>query len=298
MTATFPVSQGLLKHRKRMGSAIWEYLWLVSTVTQDEPDGQGDFDGVVLRGEPIPARRIANDLDESTFTARANLRRLEREGYIRRSRTIGEGHVYVVTKSKKWLPKRNGARAEKLMPPVTENCTSPDSFRFGVVQRVAKPGTEICTPNKEGIEHIHIDTHRSSSSADDAMGADARHAALRDFIGQQWLRANRDKPAAPWNGRSGMVLKRLLGDNPRWTLFQLRQCVIHRFASDCNQSEEPAQWLPRLLSYAAGPLDRFNKPKAIEADTGKFYEIAEREKSILRDRHARTANGGKVDELL
>jgi DNA-binding transcriptional ArsR family regulator len=171
MTQTFAVSIGLFDHRARMGSAIWVYLRLVALVTSDEPDGQGDFDGIVLRGEPIPARRLARELGESISAVRSHLRRLEREGYIRRKHGAGESDSYLVTKSKRWLPKRNGTRTERTASPIANGCTPPARFLPEVVQKPDTPGTENYAANKEGIEDISIDTHRTSSPADALPGA-------------------------------------------------------------------------------------------------------------------------------
>jgi hypothetical protein len=82
----FLVSNGLLKHKDRMGAAIWEYLWLIDKVTKDEPDGQGKFNGVVLGGKPLSAAMIASDLKEHINTAKINLRSLQVSGYIVRHR--------------------------------------------------------------------------------------------------------------------------------------------------------------------------------------------------------------------
>src|SRR5438874_13414302 len=88
----FPVSEGLLEHRRRMGSAIWEYLWLVAHVTSDEPGRDGKFLGIVDRGNVLPTSRIAADLQRSRAAALANLERLAINGYIQR--TAAAGHAY------------------------------------------------------------------------------------------------------------------------------------------------------------------------------------------------------------
>src|ERR1017187_9737915 len=99
----FVVSKGLLEHRDRMRAAIWEYLWLIDKVTKDEPDGRGKFNGVVLGGKPLSAAMIASDLKEHINTAKTNLRSLEVNGYIVRSRLPDSRFTCTVTNSKKWF---------------------------------------------------------------------------------------------------------------------------------------------------------------------------------------------------
>jgi hypothetical protein len=49
------VSNGLLKddHRKRIGSAVWEFMWLIDKITRIDEDGKG----WVLGGKPINSKR-------------------------------------------------------------------------------------------------------------------------------------------------------------------------------------------------------------------------------------------------
>lgn len=93
----FYVSAGLLtsKHRNRIGESLWEFLWLISHETRME--------GKVLNGAPITFGRIAKELGESSRTARRNLARLEREGYIVKKRAgVGRMYCYSIAHSKKW----------------------------------------------------------------------------------------------------------------------------------------------------------------------------------------------------
>lgn len=59
--------------------------------------------GKVLNGSPISVSRIAEDLGESVVTAKRNLNRLSREGYVIRKRnSSGEVYSYAIAHSKKW----------------------------------------------------------------------------------------------------------------------------------------------------------------------------------------------------
>lgn len=66
----------------------------------------------------------------------------------------------------------------------------------------------------------------------------------------------------PWNGHHGTILKKMLGENPSWTLDRWHHCIYNRFLSqDVNVGEDPISWLKKLPNYCSGPLDRFGKLK-------------------------------------
>jgi hypothetical protein len=91
-----PVSDRLFDHRRRMGSSIWEYLWLRAHVTGDQSNRNGLPLGVVEDGKPIPTSRIAADLKRSREATLANLERLEAGHYIERSAAAGHAYDYRV----------------------------------------------------------------------------------------------------------------------------------------------------------------------------------------------------------
>src|SRR5713226_5648360 len=91
-----PVSDGLLDHRRNMGSSIWEYLWLLAHVTTEDPGGNGKSLGIVDHGNPVPTNRIAADLKRSRDATLTNLVRLEAGNYIERSAAVGHAYRYRV----------------------------------------------------------------------------------------------------------------------------------------------------------------------------------------------------------
>jgi hypothetical protein len=91
----FPVSGRLLDHRRKMGSSIWEYLWLRAHVTT-ERERNGQPVGIVNEGRPVPTSRIAADLNRSREATLANLERLEAGNYIERSAATGHAYDYRV----------------------------------------------------------------------------------------------------------------------------------------------------------------------------------------------------------
>jgi hypothetical protein len=91
-----PVWNGILEHRERMGSAIWEFLWCLDRVTR-ETDGVG----IVLGGKPVKIHEIMEGCPGSDGeTVRQHLRILEERKYIRRRRTP-YGHSIEVLNSRK-----------------------------------------------------------------------------------------------------------------------------------------------------------------------------------------------------
>jgi hypothetical protein len=91
---TFPISDRLLDHRRKMGSSVWEYLWLRTHVTTTEPAGSV---GIVDGGRPVPTGRIAADLRRSREATLANLEKLEAGNYIERSAAVGHAYSYRVS---------------------------------------------------------------------------------------------------------------------------------------------------------------------------------------------------------
>lgn len=96
-----PVWNGLIEHRREMGPAIWEFLWLLDKITVEKSDDDGRKVGLVLGGKPILVSQLATDLRLDERTVRKNLGRLERHGYISRKRTP-RGKTIRVLNSAKW----------------------------------------------------------------------------------------------------------------------------------------------------------------------------------------------------
>jgi biotin operon repressor len=65
------------KHRKKIGSALWEFLWCLNRITK-EKDGIGS----VLGGKPVTYEEMAEELGVSTKTIQRHMERLFREGYV------------------------------------------------------------------------------------------------------------------------------------------------------------------------------------------------------------------------
>lgn len=90
----------------------------------------------------------------------------------------------------------------------------------------------------------------------EAEKVDPRHSVIRDYIWKAYAEAFQVRP--PWNGRDGSALKRLLKDNPSWTVDFVCGLVKNKFYSD--EPVGPAwKWIPELFKYVEGPLDRYGK---------------------------------------
>jgi hypothetical protein len=150
-----PIWNGILEHRRRMGGAIWEFLWCIDRVTR-EKDGVG----LVLGGQPITLRRILQDVPGSDCeTIRLHMKTLECQRYIRRRRTP-YGHVIEVLNSQK----RGIWKAEKLQNPecdATEKQQNPGRETVKHAER-----NRISGGNKEDTAVTQQDTAGSRLPAD------------------------------------------------------------------------------------------------------------------------------------
>lgn len=84
------------KHIKKIGSAIWEFLWCLDKMTSISEDGIGK----VLGGKPIKWREIKKEIGKEESTISENMTRLSKEGYINLKRTP-YGNIVTINKAKK-----------------------------------------------------------------------------------------------------------------------------------------------------------------------------------------------------
>ncbi|KYD12412.1 helix-turn-helix domain-containing protein [Saccharococcus caldoxylosilyticus] len=118
----FPVYSGLLtaQHREKIGSAIWEFLWLISKVTKEVQE-EGETWGIVLGGRPVKIAEIVADLGGNERNIRRNLAKLKEHGYIE-SKRAPYGEIFRVRKSKKF----NHSRVDKNVLSDTERSDKND----------------------------------------------------------------------------------------------------------------------------------------------------------------------------
>lgn len=98
----FPVYSGILtpEHRKKIGSALWEFIWCISKTTREIKIDSENL-GLVLGGKPIKLSEIANDIGIDRSTVKRNIDKLEKEGYLSLLRAP-YGIIIRINKSKKW----------------------------------------------------------------------------------------------------------------------------------------------------------------------------------------------------
>jgi len=69
-------------HRKKIGPAIWEFLWCIDKTTKEITEDGRNW-GLVYSGKPVTCEVIAQEYGINERTIRRNLERLETEGYIK-----------------------------------------------------------------------------------------------------------------------------------------------------------------------------------------------------------------------
>jgi DNA-binding transcriptional regulator YhcF (GntR family) len=103
----FPMYSGLLEpeHYKKIGSALWLFLWCVSSTTK-EVERDGVNWGIVLGNKPLKKKDIAPIFDVSEKTVERWINDLEKYGYIKTTRAP-HGLIFSVRNSKKYINKRD-----------------------------------------------------------------------------------------------------------------------------------------------------------------------------------------------
>jgi hypothetical protein len=96
-TYLLPISNGIIEHRQKIGSAIWLFMLLIDWTTSEE-NGVGK----VLGGKPVKLRDLMEALHLKERQVSSQLRRLQAESYIRLRRT-SYGYSIEVMKSKKFI---------------------------------------------------------------------------------------------------------------------------------------------------------------------------------------------------
>jgi hypothetical protein len=137
-----PVWNGIFEHRKKIGPALWIYLWCLDRIT-DEESGVG----FVLGSSVVTTEKIAGELQDPKRTVRRHLERLAKHKYIGLKRTP-YGFIISVANSKKfniWRSDKNVRSLEKReWPKMTE--------------RVAKNGPLVTKNGHSNKEDTAVDT--------------------------------------------------------------------------------------------------------------------------------------------
>ena len=130
----------------------------------------------------------------------------------------------------------------------------------------ARWGTSDATSNATSIgQALHKECPSPSPSPSHSKKpsgkpeADPRHALFHEQIDRYWKhKTGEDK--SPWDGSEGKALSLLLAAKPDLTVEKFRVLLKHRGDSPAElQTERPRVWLPNILRFADGPLDRYGK---------------------------------------
>jgi hypothetical protein len=173
VSVPLPIWNGILEpcHVTAIGPALWEFLWLINRVTEEDQDGIG----WCLGKSPIKTERVAEELGEHVRTAGNNLLRLTSAGYLIRKRTP-YGYIMGVRNSRKFSafrPKRDSQEtitlecekegttentdSQKTPERMIENARENDSFRprdsqFSMNESLLRRSKEKKESTEEGEE--------------------------------------------------------------------------------------------------------------------------------------------------
>jgi DNA-binding MarR family transcriptional regulator len=67
-----------LKHRKKMGTAVWEFMWCLDKITKIDEDQIG----WVYGGKPIQLKELKAEIGITEPKISKNLNKLKKEGYL------------------------------------------------------------------------------------------------------------------------------------------------------------------------------------------------------------------------
>ena len=88
---------------------------------------------------------------------------------------------------------------------------------------------------------------------------DPRHRPVRVHIQQRIRDACPDLQGSEWTARDGRALQRFLREHPELPADQINRMVDSRMDSEDAAPAPAHAWIPDLLRYSSGPLDRFGK---------------------------------------
>lgn len=133
------ISNGLLDsgHRKRLGEAVWEFMWCIDKVTKIDDEGFG----WVLGGKPVNLKDMTAVMGVHYTTVSRNIQKLVKEGYIVVS-YAPYGMIIKVKKAKKRFKKHGDNSVEKSGD--TKKRFSTSAKRFSINAKPNKtvlPGT-------------------------------------------------------------------------------------------------------------------------------------------------------------
>lgn len=196
------------KHRKAMGTAVWEFMWCLDKITKIDEIGIG----WVLGGKPINLKSIAEDIGITEPKISKNLNKLKNAGYIGIKRTP-YGMIISINKAKKRFAqkvKSNLTKRENLNVLKGKSNIRQDSIDKTVRQREEKrisPSEEMRLFIKESgyFDKIASELIRKSKAPPDMIAKELLH--FRSY----WSELNGSGKKQRWELQKTFELKRRLG---------------------------------------------------------------------------------------
>lgn len=171
--------------------------------------------------------------------------------------------------------------------------------------RTPKENEVLSAPAGNGVKRtraINAPVHStalvggSAASAKKDPASAPNFAVVKALIFDYYRHANNgDDPE--WDVMEAANLSRLLKSRPNAAPDHWHKCLVNRWKSESvSHSERPGKWNSNLSSYAAGPLNGFNKPKGTEhagfkGKTGRSVDAAKRVIASLERRDDVGTNG-------
>jgi len=159
--ASYPICvwNGIFDHYKKIGIALWEFLWLIDAITEEQ-----DGIGWVYGKSPLKVGRIAADLGIGASTVRRNLDRLKDGGYIV-TQKARYGLIVGVVNSRKIRPRTSNPVRSYLSEQESRPLESEHSDRSKV--------SGLSTKSERTGDSILIDNavRQSSKTAEEATAA-------------------------------------------------------------------------------------------------------------------------------
>ncbi|WP_020621103.1 hypothetical protein [Paenibacillus daejeonensis] len=160
----FPMYSGLLdpEHYKRIGSAIWLFLWCVSSTTAED-EKEGVVWGIVLGNKPLQLSDIGDNFDVSEKTVSRWLETLKNEGYLRITRTA-RGLILTVRKSKKNLVGKRKVRVPSDQTKVSDQSENDQTDMSDHNQNEASDQTDMSDHSQN--DQTKVSDHSAETSSD------------------------------------------------------------------------------------------------------------------------------------
>ena len=149
----------------------------------------------------------------------------------------------------------------------THEVTSDDVTTHEVMGRQSRgdqPASHEVTTYKHRDKHLKTNT----SSRKSQKAADPRFQEFVEDLKAYWEKANPGL-GFEFGSKDGAAMKGLLKAKPSLNRATFQICLSHRWHSDdVTHCDDFFTWLPRVLKYANGPLDKYSKPKGARNDNG------------------------------